>query len=126
MMKWIRRKILGHESTIVELALDMVNNFQHTKDCYGDASTETLYFYTIVAFLEKWYVGTSDVETVANMIMSNVTDLADSQDLGVNLRLVSSATLIAYYGSTPKFRLKSQFSHQMITAIVFNNIPENL
>ena len=104
----------------------MVNNFQRIKDCYGDASTGTLYFYTIVAFLEKWCAGTSDVETAANMIMSKVTDLANSQDVEVNLRLVSSATLIAYYGSTPKFKLKSQFSHQMITAIVFDNIPEDL
>lgn len=126
MMKWMRSKLLGHESTIVELAGDMVNNFHRIKDCYGDASTGTLYFYTIVAFLEKWYVGTSDVETAANMIMSNVTDLANSQNVEVNLRLVSSATLIAYFGSTPKFKLKSQFSHQMIMAIVYDNIPENL
>lgn len=126
MMKWFRRKILGHESTIVELALDMLNNFQHTKNCYPGASTETLYFYTVVAFLEKWCVGAFDVETAAKNIMSDVTALADSQGMEVNLRLVSSATLIVYYGSTPKFKLKSQFSHQMITGIVFNNIPENL
>ena len=93
MLKSIRSKLLGHESTIVELALDMVNNFQRIKDCYGDASTGTLYFYTIVAFLEKWCGGTFDVETAANMIMSNVTDLANSQDVEVNLRLVSSQHL---------------------------------
>ena len=114
MMKWIRRKILGHESTIGELALNMLNIFQRTRDRDGDVSTETLYFDTVVAFLEKWYVGPADVETAAHMIMSSATDVADSLGLEVNLRVVSSATLIAYYASTPKFKLKGRLSQQMI------------